>query len=218
MGSQCCSSPSVAAFDDRYRRILWGALIINAIMFLVELAAGLAAGSVSLQADSLDFLGDAGNYVISLFVLGMALRHRAGAALIKGVTMGLFGVWVLGAAVWHAVLGGTPEALTMGVVGLAAFAANMAVFGLLWSYRHGDSNMRSVWLCSRNDAAGNFAVVLAAVGVFGTGTGWPDMTVAAIMAALSLQGAWRIVSLAAAELASERRMADAPSLSMNASD
>lgn len=221
MGSQCCGSPGAGdrkAIDPRYRRILWGALIINALMFFVELVAGLAAGSVSLQADSLDFLGDSANYVISLFVLGMTLRYRAGAALIKGVTMGLFGVWVLGAAVWHAILGGTPEAFTMGVVGLAAFAANMAVFGLLWSYRNGDSNMRSVWLCSRNDAAGNLVVVLAAVGVFGTGTGWPDMIVAAIMAALALQGAWRIVGLAMGELASERHVADAPALSMNASD
>ena len=203
MGSQCCSLPGAAKgqiLDARYRRVLWGALLINAILFVVELAAGWAAGSVSLQADSLDFLGDAANYAISLFVLGMALRYRARAALAKGVTMGLFGVWVFGAAVWHAMLGGVPQALTMGVVGVAAFIANLAVFGLLWAYRNGDSNMRSVWLCSRNDVAGNFAVLLAAVGVFGTGTGWPDVIVAAIMAALALQGAVTVVKHSLGEL------------------
>lgn len=221
MGSQCCSSPGAAerqVFDARYRRILWAALVVNAVMFFVELAAGLAASSVSLQADSLDFMGDAANYAISLFVLGMALRYRAGAALAKGVTMGLFGVWVFAAAAWHAILGGVPHAFTMGVVGVAAFVANLAVFGLLWAYRNGDSNMRSVWLCSRNDVVGNFAVLLAAVGVFGTGTGWPDVIVAAVMAALAVQGAWHVVKLAVAELASERAEDDGPALSLHASD
>ena len=187
-------------------------------MFFVELAAGLAVGSVSLQADSLDFMGDTANYGISLCVLGMALRYRARAALAKGVTMGLFGLWVFGAAVWHAILGGVPQAFAMGVVGVVAFAANLAVFGLLWAYRNGDSNMRSVWLCSRNDVAGNLAVLLAAFGVFGTGTGWPDVIVAAIMATLALQGAWRVVSLATGELASAHYKPRPPALSMNPSD
>jgi Co/Zn/Cd efflux system component len=187
-------------------------------MFFVELTAGLAAGSVSLQADSLDFMGDAANYGISFFVLGMALRCRARAALAKGVTMGLFGLWVLVATVWHAILGGVPQAFTMGVVGIAAFGANLAVFGLLWAYRNGDSNMRSVWLCSRNDVAGNFAVLLAAAGVFGTGTGWPDVIVAAIMAILALQGACRVVSLATAELRADRRQSHDPALTLRPSD
>jgi Co/Zn/Cd efflux system component len=149
----------------------------------------LAAGSASLQADALDFLGDAGNYAISLFVVGMALRYRAMAALAKGGTMGLFGLWVVGTVVWHALHGTLPSAFTMGAVGLAAFAANAASFGLLWAYRGGDANMRSAWICTRNDVLGNLAVLLAALGVFGTGTGWPDVIVAAIMAALALQGA-----------------------------
>lgn len=217
MGSPCCGSPE-QVFDSRYRHVLLVALAVNAVMFLVELTAGLAAGSVSLQADSLDFLGDAANYGISLFVLGMALRYRARAAMAKGVTMGMFGLWVFGAAVWHAIFGGVPRPFTMGVVGVAALTANLVVFGLLWAYRNGDSNMRSVWLCSRNDVAGNFAVLLAAIGVFGTGTGWPDVIVAAVMAALALQGAWRVVRLASAELRSVRLEGRVPAFSLSPSD
>ena len=169
-------------------------------MFLIEIVAGLAAGSASLQADALDFLADAANYGISLFVVGMAIPCRASAALAKGMTMGLFGVWVLAIAVWHAAYGRVPEAVTMGAVGLAALLANSASFALLWAYRDGDSNMRSVWLCSRNDVIGNFAVLLAAVGVFGTGTGWPDVIVASVMGGLALQGAWFVIRQASGEL------------------
>lgn len=186
--------------DARYRRVLWAALVINAAMFLVEIVAGLAAGSVSLQADALDFLADAGNYGISLFVIGMALHYRAKAALVKGATMGLFGLWVVGATIWHAVAGTLPHAVTMGTVGFAALIANAVVFAMLWAYREGDSNMRSVWLCSRNDVIGNFAVMLAALGVFGTGSGWPDVIVAAVMGLLALQGAWVVICQATGEL------------------
>jgi Co/Zn/Cd efflux system component len=180
--------------------VLWTVLAINAVMFLVEIGAGVAAGSASLQADALDFLGDAGNYAISLFVVGMALRYRATAALVKGATMGVFGLWVIGTVVWHAVHGTLPSAFTMGTVGLAALFANAASFGLLWAYRTGDANMRSAWICTRNDVLGNIAVLLAALGVFGTGTGWPDVIVAAIMAALALQGAAVVVRQAAEEV------------------
>lgn len=180
--------------------MLWAALAINGGMFLVEIAAGLAAGSVSLQADALDFMADTGNYGISLFVVGMALRYRARAALAKGATMGLFGLWVVGATFWHALAGTLPSAATMGAVGFAALLANAVVFAILWAYRAGDSNMRSVWLCSRNDVIGNLAVLLAALGVFGTGTGWPDVIVAAIMALLALQGAWAVMRQASGEL------------------
>jgi Co/Zn/Cd efflux system component len=183
-----------------YRRILWAVLAINAGMFLVEIGAGLAAGSASLQADALDFLGDAGNYAISLFVVGMALRYRAMAALAKGGTMGVFGLWVIGTIGWHALHGTLPNAFTMGTVGFAALAANAASFGLLWAYRGGDANMRSAWICTRNDVLGNLAVLLAAAGVFGTGTGWPDIIVAAIMAGLALQGAGIVVRQSLAEL------------------
>jgi Co/Zn/Cd efflux system component len=173
-------------------------------MFMVEVGAGLAAGSASLQADALDFLGDAANYGISLFVVGMALRYRASAALAKGTTMGAFGLWVVGTVVWHTVHGTLPSAFTMGAVGFAALAANAVSFGLLWAYRHGDANMRSAWICTRNDVLGNLAVLLAALGVFGTGTGWPDVIVAAMMASLALQGAAVVVRQALAELRGTR--------------
>jgi Co/Zn/Cd efflux system component len=181
-------------------RILWAVLAINAVMFLVEIGAGLAAGSASLQADALDFLGDTANYAISLIVVGMALRYRASAALAKGATMGLFGLWVIGTVIWHSIQGTLPSAFTMGAVGFAALAANAASFGLLWAYRGGDANMRSAWICTRNDVLGNLAVLLAALGVFGTGTGWPDVIVAAIMAALALQGATTVVQQSLKEL------------------
>jgi Co/Zn/Cd efflux system component len=203
--SACCShchepSPEDQARDAAYRRVLWIVLAINAGMFLVEIVAGLAAQSASLQADALDFLADAANYGISLFVVGLALRYRAMAALTKGLSMGAFGLWVIGTVIWHAIMGTVPEAITMGAVGVAALLANAASFGLLWAYRTGDANMRSVWLCSRNDVIANLAVLLAALGVFGTGTGWPDIIVAAVMASLALQGAWVVVRHSLAEL------------------
>ena len=200
MSVHCCAPERPELTDSRYRRVLWAALVINGTMFLVEIVAGVMAGSVSLQADALDFLGDVANYGISLFVIGMALRYRAKAALIKGATMGLFGLWVIGAVVWHAFYRTLPHAVTMSEVGLAALVANVVVFGLLWTSRKGDSNMRSAWLCSRNDVIGNLAVLIAAAGVFGTGTGWPDVIVAAIMGGLGLQGAAQVIRHALEEL------------------
>jgi Co/Zn/Cd efflux system component len=169
-------------------------------MFVVEIGAGLAAGSASLQADALDFLGDAANYGISLLVVGMALRYRAMAAFAKGVSMGAFGLWVIATVIWHAVHGTLPSAVTMGAVGFAALTANAVSFGILWLYRTGDANMRSAWICTRNDVLGNLAVLLAALGVFGTGTGWPDIMVAATMAALALQGASTVLRQSLGEL------------------
>jgi Co/Zn/Cd efflux system component len=192
--------------NERYRRVLWAVLAINVAMFAIEVAAGLAAGSASLQADALDFLGDAGNYAISLFVVGMALRYRATAALLKGATMGVFGLWVLGVTAWHVWHGTLPEAFTMGAVGTAALLANAASFGLLWAYRAGDSNMRSAWICTRNDVLGNLAVLLAALGVLGTGTGWPDLIVATVMALLALQGAAVVLTQSQAELRQSTRV------------
>jgi Co/Zn/Cd efflux system component len=183
-----------------YRRALWVVLGINAAMFLVEIAAGLAAGSASLQADALDFLSDAANYGISLLVVSMALRYRAMAALVKGLSMAGFGLWVMATVVWHAVHGTLPSALTMGTVGFAALIANAVSFAILWIYRTGDANMRSAWICTRNDVVGNLAVLLAAAGVFGTGTGWPDIVVAATMATLALQGAAGVLRQSLSEL------------------
>lgn len=195
-----CHAPDPQRGNAAYRRVLWAVLGINATMFLIEIGAGFAAGSASLQADALDFFGDAANYAISLFVVGMALRYRAMAAFAKGATMGLFGLWIIGTAIWHALHGTLPSAFTMGAVGFVALAANAATFGLLWAYRGGDANMRSAWICTRNDVLGNLAVLLAAAGVFGTGTGWPDITVAAIMASLALHGAWLVIRQSLAEL------------------
>jgi Co/Zn/Cd efflux system component len=208
MDDCCCAPPPLNLGGSRkqdraHRRVLWAVLAINALMFAVEVIAGVAAGSAALQADALDFLGDAANYSISLMVVGMALRYRASAAMAKGATMAAFGLWVLGTAVWHSVHGTLPSAFTMGTVGVAALIANAASFGLLWAHRHGDANMRSAWICTRNDLLGNLAVLIAALGVFGTGTGWPDIIVAAIMAALAIQGAALVIRQAAAELRPE---------------
>ncbi len=189
-----------------YRRVLWVALAVNLAMFCVEIGAGLAAQSVSLLADSLDFLGDAGNYGISLFVLGMALQWRARASLLKAASMGAFGLWVAVTTVQHALAGTVPAAPVMGMVGALAFAANLGVAALLYRWREGDSNMRSVWICTRNDAIGNLAVLAAAAGVLGSGTGWPDYLVAAVMSGLALVGAFQVARQAMAELADTAKL------------
>lgn len=202
MGS-CCEMPHAAPGGEttrRFRRALRAVLAINASMFLVELSAGLAAGSVSLQADALDFLGDTANYALALMVLGLSMRWRSGAAMVKGVSMGLFGLWVIGSAAWNLHAGSLPGAVVMGSVGVLALAANLASALLLYAFREGDSNMRSVWLCSRNDAIGNVAVMLAAGGVFATGSAWPDLLVAAVLAGLALNASALVIRQAAGEL------------------
>lgn len=201
MGANCCEEPAGGTPHGRYRRALWIALAVNIAMFLVEIASGVSAGSVSLLADSLDFLGDSANYAISLWALGMGLATRARTAQLKALTMGAFGTWVLASAVTHALTGVLPHAATMGAIGTLALAANVGVAVLLYGFRNGDSNMRSVWLCTRNDAIGNVAVMLAALGVFGTGAAWPDLAVAAVMAALALSSACQVLRHARAELA-----------------
>jgi Co/Zn/Cd efflux system component len=206
MGVNCCNSASncdTTRTSTRYRKILWVALVVNLSMFGVEIIAGMRAGSVSLLADSLDFLGDAANYGISLAVLGMSLTLRARASLFKALSMLVFGVGVLIAAIWHLLSGQVPDAPTMGVVGSLALLANVGVAALLYAYREGDSNMRSVWLCSRNDALGNIAVLLAALGVFGTGSAWPDLLVASIMAGLAVTASYQVMRHARQELAAE---------------
>ena len=208
MSAHCCDhgheNAKAGAQSPVYRRILWVALAVNLAIFAVEVGAGLAAQSASLLADSLDFLGDAGNYGISLFVLGMALHWRARASLLKAATMAAFGLWVAIVTIHHALSGTVPGAHVMGVVGALALAANFGVAVLLWRFRNGDSNMRSVWICTRNDAIGNLAVLAAAAGVLGSGTGWPDYLVAAIMSGLALIGALQIAKAALAELSHSR--------------
>jgi Co/Zn/Cd efflux system component len=203
--SACSSAARPDALNSpQWRRALWIALIVNASFFMAEIVAGVAAGSASLQADALDFFGDAANYAISLGVAGMALTWRARAARAKGGTLIAFALWVLGSTAWHAVHGTLPRADAMGVVGIAALIANGSVALMLYRFRTGDANMRSVWICSRNDAIGNAAVLLAAIGVFGSGTGWPDIIVAAIMGGLGLRGGWQIVNQARGELHSDQ--------------
>ncbi len=184
----------------RYRQILWIALVVNFTMFLVEVGAGVQAGSLSLLADAVDFAGDALNYAVSLAVLASALAWRARAAVFKAATMIGFGLYVLGSAVWSVWNGELPQAVTMGAVALLALAANVAVAWMLYAFREGAANMRSVWLCSRNDAIGNVAVLLAALGVFGTGSAWPDLVVASLMATLALHGGWTVLRQARNEL------------------
>jgi Co/Zn/Cd efflux system component len=198
----CCADVHASA-TPAWRRALWIALAVNAGMFAIEIGAGMAAGSSSLQADSLDFLGDAANYAISLGVTGMALSWRARAALLKGITLFALGTWVAATTILHATYGTLPKAELMGSVGLLALITNGTVAVMLYRFRSGDANMRSVWICSRNDAIGNVAVLLAAIGVFGSGTGWPDVIVASIMAALSLLGGLQIMRHAIAELRGE---------------
>lgn len=203
MSAHCHHHPNPEAGSPApsgYRTALWVALVVNGVMFLLEVGAGLGANSMSLLADSLDFLGDTANYGISLWVLGLAVSVRARASLIKAWSMAAFGVWVLGSTVWHAITGIVPDAGAMGVVGSLALLANLGVAVLLYRFRSGDSNMRSVWLCTRNDALGNLAVLAAALGVFGTGTAWPDLTVAAIMGCLALSSAWQVIHHARQEL------------------
>ena len=186
--------------NPRYRKILWLALAINLAMFGIEIGAGFRTGSVSLLADAIDFFGDAANYGVTLVVLSMVPVWRARSALLKGISMLAFGVFVMARTVWAVTQGGAPEPITMGAIGLLALAANSAVALMLYAWRDGDANMRSVWLCSRNDALGNLAVMAAALGVFGTGSAWPDLAVAAVMAVLALVSGSSVIRQARGEL------------------
>ena len=204
MSAHCCDhdAPKLDAIVNlaRYRKILWIALVVNAGMFLVEIVAGAQSGSLSLLADAVDFAGDAMNYAVSLAVLASALAWRARAAMLKAVTMIGFGMYVLGAALFSIWNGGVPLPATMGAIALVALVVNVTVAWMLYAFREGDANMRSVWLCSRNDAIGNIAVFIAALGVFGTGSAWPDLAVASLMAALALHGGWTVLQQARVEL------------------
>lgn len=202
MAKECCDSGcnNNQLLTPKYRKILWIALLINFTMFVVEVLSGLNAHSVSLMADAIDFFGDAMNYGISLAVLSMSLLWRARAALFKGLTMGAFGLFVLASAAWSFTHGKVPEPYTMGIIGMLALIANMSVVIMLYAYREGDANMQSVWLCSRNDAIGNIAVMLAALGVFGSDSAWPDLVVAVVMASLGMSAAIKVTKKASAEL------------------
>lgn len=199
MACTCSHEPAPQHPHSKFRTALWIALIINMVMFIVELIGGAYAHSSALWADSLDFFGDAVNYGISLAVLGASLYWRATVALLKGVTMALFGFVVIAKALYAYVHGIPPEAITMGAIGILALIANVTAAVILYAFRDGDSNMQSVWLCSRNDAIGNVAVILAAVGVFGTGSMLPDIGVAVVMASLGLTGGYQVMKKALQE-------------------
>jgi Co/Zn/Cd efflux system component len=203
MGADCCGhGATFEGLSADYQRRLWAVIAINAGMFVIEMSAGALAGSRALQADALDFFGDAATYGISLAVIGSALRVRAWAAFAKGISLTLMGLWVLGATAYHVLVLGIPRAEVMGVVGVMALAANVASVLILIRYKDGDANVRSVWLCSRNDAIGNVAVMLAALGVWASATKWPDLIVAAIMAGLFLYSSAQILRQSLRELRS----------------
>jgi Co/Zn/Cd efflux system component len=199
MGHDCCPAPTPPT-DISYRRVLWIALFANLAMFAVELVASVWSGSSALAADAADFLGDSANYALSLGALAIGGAWISRVALLKGVAMSFYGIGVLAYAAWRAWLGVPPEPLTMGVVGALALAVNFSVGALLYRFREGDANMRSVWLCTRNDVIANLAVLAAAAGVFGTGTIWPDVGVAAMLAVLGLSSGRIVIRQARAEL------------------
>ncbi len=202
MAGGCCGhEQNFAGVSQTYRRILLIIIVINGLMFGVEMVAGWLSGSQALQADALDFLGDTISYAVSLWAIGKALAIRSRAALAKGISLALMAAWVTGSTLYKVLILNTPDALTMGTVAIAAFVANLVSVLLLMRYRDGDANVRSVWLCSRNDAIGNLIVVAAASGVWATDSAWPDLSVAFIMAALFLSSAIQIIRQARAEMA-----------------
>lgn len=193
MGAHCGHDVGFDGSDPKFRQALVIVIIINFVMFGVEMMAGHISGSQALMADALDFFADGITYTISLIVIGMALRVRSIAAMAKGISLLLMGLWVMGSTIYDVFFLVTPKAEIMGVIGFMALIANLASVLILMRWRNGDANIRSVWLCSRNDAIGNVAVMLAAVGVFGTGTGWPDLIVAGIMASLFINSSIKII-------------------------
>ncbi|MFE1600700.1 cation transporter [Methylobacterium sp. ID0610] len=199
--ASCCSGgvPVFDGVDPRYKRVLWAVIALNGTLFLTEMFAGQLAGSQALKADALDFLADTVTYGLSLAVIGASLRVRATAALFKGLSLSLMALWVFGSTVYHTLVLGLPRAEVMGVIGMLALAANLASVLLLRPYKDGDANVRSVWLCSRNDAIGNVIVMMAALGVWGTSTAWPDLAVAAVMAGIFLTSSGQILAQAWAE-------------------
>lgn len=195
MSDACCTPKGIS-----YPRVLWIALIANAAMFLVEVVAAAWSGSSALAADAGDFLGDSANYALSLGAIALGGAWISRVALLKGAVMSVYGIAVLGYAAWRIWLGVAPEPITMGVVGVLALLVNLGVAALLYRFRDGDANMQSVWLCTRNDVIANIAVLVAAAGVVGTGTLWPDVAVAAMLAALGVSSGRVVLRRARAEL------------------
>ena len=205
MDADCCGhGTTFEGLSADYKRRLWLVITINAIMFLVEMGAGALAGSQALQADALDFLGDATTYGISLAVIGTSIQIRARAAILKALSLTAMALWVLGSTAYHVLILGVPRAEIMGAIGILALVANAASVLILMRYKDGDANVRSVWLCSRNDAIGNIAVMIAALAVWATATKWPDLLVAAIMASLFLTSSIQILRQSLREMRAAR--------------
>jgi len=178
--------PVFDGVDPHYKRVLWTVISINGVMFVTEMLAGHVAGSQALKADALDFLADTITYGLSLAVIGASIKTRAVAALSKGLSLSAMSLWVFGSTLYQTLVLGIPRAELMGAIGLLALAANLASVLLLMHYKDGDANVRSVWLCSRNDAIGNVVVMIAALAVFGAESAWPDLAVAGVMAGIFL--------------------------------
>jgi Co/Zn/Cd efflux system component len=200
--ADCCNDKAceIEALRDRQSSTLKIVLGINAVMFFVELTAGLVAGSVSLIADSLDMLGDALVYGFSIYVVARGARMKAKAAFLKGGIMAAFGLFVFGQAMYQIIVPHVPVFETIGVIGLLALAANSICLLLLWRHRADDINMSSVWLCSRNDIIANVSVLCAGIGVWLTSSGWPDILVGLGLAALFLRSAVFVLRGAMMEL------------------
>ncbi len=205
--SGCCDDKTFDGVAPAYKRALIAVILINAVMFFVEMTAGLISGSQALKADALDFAGDTATYGLSLFVIGASLKTRARASLIKGASLAAIALTVLTMTGLRVMNGAPPEAGTMGLIGLIALAANLTSVFILLRWRDGDSNVRSVWLCSRNDAIGNVGVIAAGGLVAATGAAWPDLVVAALLASLFLKSAAAITVQALGELKNEQRLA-----------
>ena len=200
MACQNCCASQASHHSAKYRKALWIVLVLNLTMFFVEVVMAVKSGSTSLLSDSLDFLGDSANYMISLIVLPMALSYRAKASMVKGLTMGGFGLFILITTIYRAFYGEIPGHDQMSVVGALALVVNVTALAVLLNFRDGDSNMRSVWVCSRNDAIGNVAVILAGMAVYFFQSKYPDLIVAFVLAFLALQASQEIIKRAWAEL------------------
>lgn len=196
----CCSSNQPIHQSPKYKKALWIVLILNLSMFFVEIVMGIKSGSTSMLSDSLDFLGDSANYLISLIVLPMALSYRAKASMVKGLTMGIFGLFILITTIYRAFYGEIPSYSEMSIVGFLALLVNVSAVLVLLKFRDGDSNVRSVWVCSRNDAIGNVAVILAGIAVYFFQSKYPDLIVAFILAFLALRASQEIIKRAWVEV------------------
>ena len=207
MSGQCCQNqPKFEGVSPGFRRALWLVIAINGALFFVEMIAGRIGQSQALQADALDFFADTITYGLSLYVIGMSLKARSLVVLLKGLSLAGMGLWVFGSTVYRVFIPGIPQAEVMGLIGFLALLANLISVLLLVRYRDGDANVRSVWLCSRNDAIGNVAVILAGSAVWITSNAWPDLIVASFMSGLFLWSSAQILHL----VYKENRQTDLP--------